>query len=146
MASRLRNNPPTFIDSPSRRPAWKWATSKEQTEHSNESKTIYSAPRHLGQSVSCKLAGETSRVRYAKPQLLKMQRIETSFCNRFQRCNWKRVIDASLGKRMNRFMQTLVQTLQPLMASPPQMKKRFACPIGEVNWRLKARLVLPLKS
>src|SRR5713226_1540061 len=89
MASRLRNNPPTFIDSPSRRPAWKWATSKEQTEHSNESKTIYSAPRHLGQSVSCKLAGETSRVRYAKPQLLKMQRIETSFCNRFQRCNWR---------------------------------------------------------
>src|SRR6266851_8058484 len=126
MASRLRNISPTFIDSPSQRPEWKWATSREQTEHSKESKTIHSGPRHLGQSVSCKPAEETSRVRYSKLRVSKMPRIETSFCNRFQRWNWKRVIDTSLRESMNGFMQTLVQTLQPLMASKPQMKKLAA--------------------
>src|SRR5437667_9405860 len=116
MASRLRNILPTFIDSPSQNSKWKSATSREQTEHSDESKMIHNDPRHSGQLVFCKPAGETLRVRYSKPQLLKMPRIETSFCNRFQRCSWKRVIDPSLKKRMNGFTQTLVQTLQPLMA------------------------------
>src|SRR6266851_7276834 len=126
MASRRRNISPTSIDSPSRKPEWKWATSREQTEHSEESKTIHNAPRHSEQSVSCKPAGATSRVRYSKPRLSKMPRIETNFYNRFQRCDWKRAIDASLKEWMNGLTQTLVQTLQPLMASTLQMKRLLA--------------------
>src|SRR6266851_3905784 len=122
MASRLRNISPTFIDSPSQRPEWKWATSRGQTEHSDESKTIHSGPRHLGQSVSCKPAGETSRVRYSKLRLSKMPRIGTNTCNRFQRCNRKQATHRILTTRKNLSMQMVpAQILQPLMASIPQM-------------------------